>query len=65
MRALIAVLMALCLLTLGCLGGGGQEGTAGQTVTQPSVEANQNVSLADADVPFIGENDTVEIGEMI
>jgi PBP1b-binding outer membrane lipoprotein LpoB len=69
MKTAIAILM-IAILVAGCMQGAQtQEKTTttseGRQTTIPVVEATSTVSVDDVPVPFIEENETVEIGEMI
>ncbi|MFH1055159.1 MAG: hypothetical protein V1744_03570 [Candidatus Altiarchaeota archaeon] len=66
MKRTVFFILALTLLVAGCVEdrGGVQTSTQEPAVSQPTAEP-ADYSLDDADVPFIEENETVEIGEMI
>jgi hypothetical protein len=68
MKALTVLFLMGCLLAAGCVGDKVEKTAAATTATmaaQQTAEAAQDVGFDDADMPFIEENDTVEIGEMI
>lgn len=64
---LIAVFVASAILLSGCIGGGQVNAPEQTQVTAPVDSAGSASQLGgdDANVPFIDEGDTVEIGEMI
>jgi len=70
MDSMMLVLLLICLvLVAGCMGGGPSESAptavpSGPSVTQPT-DSGPEQAIGDATVPFIQENDTVEIGEML
>jgi len=63
----ILLVISVVVLFSGCTGTNGADKTTQATATtlaENAVPSAESV-LTDADVPLIGENDTVEIGEMI
>jgi hypothetical protein len=67
-KPLAALMLTACLLAAGCVGDNAEKTARATTATmaaEQTAQAAQNYSFDDADVPFIDENDTVEIGEMI
>ena len=63
MKALVAILLAAVILSSGCVGGKTDEQTSQSAVTQNA--AQPDVPEDYSAVDLIGDNDTVEIGEMI
>jgi len=68
MKKTVILLVVLSLLVAGCIGGKTEEKTTTsvkEMTTQTTVEADVEMQAEDVDVPFIDENDTVEIGDML
>lgn len=63
MKELIAISLVLLLLFAGCVS---EKTTEERTATTTTlVTSDTDYALENADIPIIGENDTVELGEMI
>jgi hypothetical protein len=63
MKELFVILLALTLLFLGCVGEKTVEEKTATTTTLLS--PSTDYAFENADIPLIGENETVEIGEML
>lgn len=59
-RALVSALLALVVLYSGCMGG-----STTQSATEDTLSPADDLQPGDVDIRQIGENDTVEIGEML
>ena len=60
----IFLVLSVCLFS-GCLAGSQYKTNETATAVNGSTQETTEPALADSDIPLMGENDTVEIGEML
>jgi len=63
---IVLAVILCCLLVVGCIQSSApKESNTQSAVSQGAFREDANVNIDDSSIPFIGENDTVEIGQMI